>query len=168
MACCHIALQCPLNEPGSGRFLSPSFRLDDNGILWAATGGGVIAWDLASGDAYGYTVLDGLPANDVHTVVVCPIPEPSIIVGTDEGMALYDPASDMWDRWTEDNSGLESNEVDTLDCDPDNNTLGAGHCPPDDIGRITSRGLRRAITSEAPASRDIKPLSRQHAKERRL
>ena len=101
MACCHIALQCPLNEPGSGRFLSPSFRLDDNGILWAATGGGVIAWDLASGDAYGYTVLDGLPANDVHTVVVCPIPEPSIIVGTDEGMALYDPASDMWDRWTE-------------------------------------------------------------------
>jgi len=101
--------------------------LDDDGTLWAATGGGVIAWDLSSGEAHGYTVLDGLPANDVHTVVACPIPEPSIIVGTDEGMALYDPVSDMWDQWTEDNSGLERNEVDRLNCDPDNNTLLIGY-----------------------------------------
>lgn len=104
--------------------------LDDDGILWAATGGGVIAWDvsaLASGEAHGYTVLDGLPANDVHTVVACPIPEPRVIVGTDEGLALYDPATDTWEQWTEENSGLENNEVDTLNCDPDSNTLLIGY-----------------------------------------
>jgi len=101
--------------------------LDDDGILWAATGGGVIAWDLASGDAQGYTVLDGLPANDVHTIIACPIPDPRVIAGADGGLALYDPASDAWERWTEENSGLESNEVDTLDCDPDNNTLLIGY-----------------------------------------
>jgi len=101
--------------------------LDDDGILWAATGGGVIAWDLASGDAHGYTVLDGLPANDVHTVVVCPIPDPRVVVGTDEGLALYDPASDTWEQWTEENSGLESNEVDRLNCDPDSDTLLIGY-----------------------------------------
>jgi len=121
----------PEAEPGWRMYTNGNYvrqiALDDDGVLWAATGGGVIAWDPAGGDAQGYTVLDGLPANDVHTIVVCPIPDPRVIVGADEGLALYDPASDAWEQWTEENSGLESNEVDTLDCDPDRNTLLIGY-----------------------------------------
>ncbi|MGD1994707.1 MAG: two-component regulator propeller domain-containing protein [Anaerolineae bacterium] len=95
----------------------------DDGTLWAATGGGAVAWDLASGEATVYTVLDGLPVNDLHAVVVCPIPEPRVVFGSDEGLALYDPASGSWEEWTAENSGLESDEVGGLNCDPDSNTL---------------------------------------------
>jgi ligand-binding sensor domain-containing protein len=106
-----------------------------DGFLWAATGGGVIAWDIStalntgmsSGDAFSYTTLDGLPTNDVEAIVACPIPEPRIIVGTEYGLSIYDPDTDTWELITKDNSGMERNGVDTLDCDPDNNLLMVGY-----------------------------------------
>ncbi|MDY7080121.1 MAG: hypothetical protein SXV54_24840 [Chloroflexota bacterium] len=96
-------------------------------FLWAATGGGVIAWDMASDDVFGYTVLDGLPTNDIEAIVACPIPEPRIIAGTEYGLSLYDPDTETWELMTSDNSGMEQDSVDTLDCDPDNNTLMVGY-----------------------------------------
>jgi ligand-binding sensor domain-containing protein len=99
-----------------------------DGILWAATGGGVVAWDVASGEAVKYTVLDGLPTNDIDAIAVCPIPEPRIIVGSEHGLSLYDPDTDSWEEpMTSDNSRMESDNVDTLDCDPDTNTLMIGY-----------------------------------------
>jgi len=93
------------------------------GTLWAATGGGVVAWDLSSGDATKYTTLEGLPTNDVEAVTVCPIPEPRVIFATDHGLAIHDPATGEWELWDDNNSGMKRDNPDNVDCDPDTNTL---------------------------------------------
>ncbi|MGD9099814.1 MAG: hypothetical protein PVF45_04985, partial [Anaerolineae bacterium] len=100
-----------------------------DGVLWAATSGGVVAWDLATGDAVKYTVLDGLPTNDVEAVAACPIPEMRIIFATEYGLVLFDPATDTLELMNKDNSGMQRNDPDTLDCDPETNTLLVGYDP---------------------------------------
>ncbi|MDY6876579.1 MAG: hypothetical protein SWK90_10330 [Chloroflexota bacterium] len=120
----------PLVEPGWHIYSNGNYVREiavQDGVLWAATGGGVIAWDLASDQVFGYTTLDGLPTNDIEAVVACPIPEPRIIAGTEYGLSIYDPDTDTWELMTPDNSGMEKTGVDTLDCDPDLNLLMIGY-----------------------------------------
>jgi ligand-binding sensor domain-containing protein len=122
----------PVSGPESGWYIYSNgnhvreIALHD-GTLWAATGGGVVAWNVASGEAVKYTTLDGLPNNDVEAIVVCPIPEPRIIAGTEHGLSFYDPDTDTWDLVTPDNSGMKKTSVDTLNCDPDDNILMVGY-----------------------------------------
>jgi ligand-binding sensor domain-containing protein len=94
-----------------------------NGVLWAATGGGVVAWDLATGDAVKYTVLDGLTHNDANAIVVCPVPDTRIVVGTARGISLYDPVVGVWEQWTPENSGMVAEYIATLACLPDRQVL---------------------------------------------
>ncbi len=120
----------PVAEPGWHIYSNGNYVREialHDGYLWAATGGGVIAWDMASGEAFSYTTLDGLPTNDVQAIVACPIPEPRIIAGTESGLSLYDPDTDTWELMTKDNSGMDKNDVDTLDCCPDLNLLMIGY-----------------------------------------
>jgi ligand-binding sensor domain-containing protein len=120
----------PVAEPGWHMYSNGNYVREialHDGFLWAATGGGVIAWDLASNETFGYTTLDGLPTNDIKTTVACPIPEPRIMAGTEYGLSLYDPDTDTWELMTKYNSGMEKNNVNTLDCDPDNNILMVGY-----------------------------------------
>ena len=98
-----------------------------DGILWAATGGGIVAWELASGESAKLTTLDGLPTNDIQAVVACPVPEPRIIFGSDAGLTLFDPEDVTLEHMTSDNSWMARNDVDTLDCDPENSTLMIGY-----------------------------------------
>lgn len=67
-----------------------------DGKIWAATLGGVVAWDAATGEHTKYTTLDGLSYNGVFAITVCPMPEPTLIVGTGTGLNTYDPAADGW------------------------------------------------------------------------
>ena len=120
----------PVAEPGwhmytNGNYVREIAVQDD--FLWAATSGGVIAWDMTSDDVFGYTTLDGLPTNDIEAIVACPIPEPRVIAGTEYGLSIYDPDSDTWELMTSDNSGMERDSVDTLDCYPDLNLLMIGY-----------------------------------------
>ncbi len=120
----------PVAEPGWYMYTNGNYVREiavQDGFLWAATGGGVIAWDMSSDDIFSYTTLDGLPTNDVEAIVACPIPEPSIIAGTEYGLSIYDLDTDTLELMTTDNSGMERNDVDTLDCDPDNNLLMVGY-----------------------------------------
>jgi ligand-binding sensor domain-containing protein len=120
----------PVAEPGWHVYSNGNYVREialDEGTLWAATGGGVVAWDVASGEAVKYTVLDGLPTNDVEAIVVCPLPEPAVFAGTEHGLSLYDPDTDTWDLMTPDNSGMEGTSVDALDCDPDSHALMVGY-----------------------------------------
>lgn len=64
--------------------------------LWAATLGGVVAWDLETGASTAYTTLDGLPHIGAHAVTVCNIPEPTLIAATTHGLATYDEVNDSW------------------------------------------------------------------------
>ncbi len=70
-----------------------------DGYLWAATGGGVVAWPLGGGiDPVKYTVADGLPSNDVRALTVCPVGgEFMLFAGTwGGGVARYEPGRWRW------------------------------------------------------------------------
>lgn len=67
-----------------------------DGKIWGAGTGGVVSYDLESGEASKYTTLNGLPHGAVFGIAVCPIPEPALVVGTYYGLAIYDAASDRF------------------------------------------------------------------------
>jgi ligand-binding sensor domain-containing protein len=99
-----------------------------DGVLWAATEGGLTAWDPASGELIGkWTTQDGLVHNEAYAVTVCPLPEPHVVVGTRGGLSLYDPETDTWENWTSDTSELERDFVTGLACHPESQTLLIGY-----------------------------------------
>ncbi len=98
-----------------------------NGVLYAATGGGVVVWDLAARTSTKYTVLDGLPTNDIQAVTACPIPETRILFGTEYGLSIYDPGSSSFEQWSSNNSEMEDDQVSSLDCDAASSTLYIGY-----------------------------------------
>jgi len=126
----------PEYEPG----YEPGWRIFSNanfvngiavydGVLWAATEGGVVAWDLASDQAVKYTPLDGLGHLSTYDVVVCPMPEPTVVVATDTGLSLYDIGSGTWNNTpiTPADSYVATSSIDKLFCDEENGRLLVGY-----------------------------------------
>jgi hypothetical protein len=68
------------------------------GNLWAATRGGVIVWDSATGRYNKYTTLDGLVSNMVITVELGP--DRTLWFGTWGGVSHYDPTTGRWQNFT--------------------------------------------------------------------
>ena len=95
------------------------------GTLWAATEGGVVAWDLANDQPAKFTPLDGLGQLSTYDVVVCPMPETKVVVATEKGLSLYDIASGTWDASpiTPEDSHVSTNKVTKLFCDEQNGRL---------------------------------------------
>ena len=126
----------PQYEPG----YEPGWRIFSNanfvngiavheGTLWAATEGGVVAWDLATDQAVKYTPLDGVGQLSTYDVVVCPMPEPTVVVATEKGLSLYNIASGTWSAApiTPDDSYVATNKIDKLFCDEQNGRLLIGY-----------------------------------------
>jgi len=67
-----------------------------DGKIWGAGTGGVVSYDLESGEASKYTTLNGLPHGAVFGIDVCPIPDAALVVGTYYGLAIYDAATDSF------------------------------------------------------------------------
>jgi ligand-binding sensor domain-containing protein len=121
------AVQIP---PGWYQFTNGNYVREialSDGVLYAATGGGAVVWDAATGAATKYTVLDGFPTNDILAVAACPIPEMRIIYGTEYGLTIYDPATGALEQWASNNSEMEGDSVASLDCDAANKTLYIGY-----------------------------------------
>lgn len=98
------------------------------GTLWAATEGGVVAWDPAAGTATKYTNLDGLPHNHAYAIISCPIPDPRVIAGTKEGAAIFDPTTETWELLiAEADADITWKQVNALGCAPDSQTLLVGY-----------------------------------------
>lgn len=100
-----------------------------DGTLWAATEGGVVAWDLAKDQPVKFTPLDGMGYLSTYDVVVCPMPEFKVVVATEKGLSFYDIASGSWDASpiTPDDSQVNTNKVDKLFCDKQNGRLLIGY-----------------------------------------
>jgi ligand-binding sensor domain-containing protein len=49
---------------------SATALLEQGGVLWAATSGGIVAWDIGSGNYKHYTVYDGLSTNEISSLVL--------------------------------------------------------------------------------------------------
>ena len=84
---------------GTWEIFSPANSVWDlamnDGILWAATAGGVVAWDPGTGRHKTYTVYDGLPTTDIQSVAVSKGGD--VWVGTMEsGLARFDGIK--WER----------------------------------------------------------------------
>ena len=119
-------------EPGWRVFSNANFvngLAVHDGILWAATEGGVVAWDLANDQAVKYTPLDGLGHLSAYDVVVCSMPDPRVVVATETGLSLYDPATNTWDTSliTPEDSHVATSKIDRLYCDQDNGRLLIGY-----------------------------------------
>ena len=85
-----------------------------NDLLYAATGGGLVQWDMSSGASRKHIIYDGLPSNDVLAVTVCPTGQ--LFAGTERGVGIYDPVSESWASWTTENSPLRENKVTAVLC----------------------------------------------------
>ncbi len=98
------------------------------GHLYAATGGGVVAWDLATGKVLKkWTARDGLLGNRAYALAVCPLPEPKLVVGTLEGLNLYDFKTGRWQSMTPATSEVAGASVTSLVADPERRTLFIGY-----------------------------------------
>ena len=136
------------------------------GVAYAATLGGMVGWNLSSGYSMKYTTLDGMTHISSYSVTICDIPETRLIVGTLNGLSLYDPNTGLWDnrQITPDNSKLSGNRISALYCDQANNRLLIGYfglgildLNTGDFQRITKdQGLSwNAITDIAVSGKDI-------------
>jgi ligand-binding sensor domain-containing protein len=117
-------------SPGWYQFTNGNYVREialSDGVLYAATGGGAVVWDLTTGESTKYTVLDGYPTNDILAVAACPIPEMRIIYGTEYGLSIYDPVTGSLEQWDSSNSEMEDDAVESLDCDAVNKTLYIGY-----------------------------------------
>ncbi|MCB0035079.1 MAG: hypothetical protein KDE51_13690, partial [Anaerolineales bacterium] len=94
------------------------------GKIWAATTGGLVTYDVASGEAYKYTTEDGLPNIGTFTVEVCPVNgEDRLIVGTREGLVLYNAADNSWESGETIGFNDTDSAIHIMTCDAANGRL---------------------------------------------
>lgn len=98
-----------------------------NNTIWAATGGGVVAWNRSNNAGIKYTTLDGLIANRTTSVVNCPLDGFGLIFGTDYGLQLYDVDLERWTLLNSRNSELHYDDIVTLNCNVDDGFLVVGY-----------------------------------------
>ncbi len=105
----------------NGNFGNRIATAEDN--VWAATDGGVVAWNKATGNFAKFTTLNGLAANKSVAVVDCPIPGFGIVFGTEQGLQVFDSDEGSWSLLNSDNSDMSYDEVSALYCDEDAGVL---------------------------------------------
>lgn len=96
--------------------------------LWAASTGGVTAWDLETGQHTLFTPRDGLTEIEGSDIVYCPMPDPRILVAHASGMlSAYNLEQKRWSRIpiTFDDGSTMLN-VQSMHCDAANNRLLVG------------------------------------------
>ncbi len=101
----------------------------DQNMAYAATLGGMVAWNLDSGYAMMYTPLQGMGHVSAGSITVCNIPDKRIIVGTLQGLSIYDPATGLWEEssFIPDESKVKTSKVTRLYCDQANKRLLIGY-----------------------------------------
>ena len=103
-----------------------ALTVHDN-ILWAGTGGGLVAWDLSSDQSTKYTTANGLLDNEIHDVIFCNLGEDFIITASRQGLSLLNLATSEWQQWTFENTGMVNRAVNALACMPDEPVLFVGY-----------------------------------------
>lgn len=108
---------------------APTVRVYSNGnfvnalavtrtTIWAATGGGVVAWNKTSGGYVKFTTLDGLATHRMVAAAVCPLPGLGVLFGSNRGIQIFDTQTGSWKLLNQTNSAMRSDEVTALWCDP--------------------------------------------------
>jgi ligand-binding sensor domain-containing protein len=95
--------------------------------LWAATGGGVVAWNKTTQSYVKFTTLDGLSANRTLAAVVCPLPGLGILFAGALGIQIYDTQNGAWKTLNSSNSTMRYDDVSTLWCSVEGGLLVVGY-----------------------------------------
>lgn len=98
-----------------------------NTTIWAATDGGVGAWNRSNNSFVKYTTLDGLGVNRTTAVVNCPLPGFGLIFGSAQGLQIFDPQRDVWKVLNSTNSEMHFDDVSTLYCNQEKGFLVIGY-----------------------------------------
>ncbi len=100
-----------------------------DGVVYAATLGGLITWRLDSGYSMRYTPLNGMTHVSAYSVAFCKVPQPRILVGTLTGISIYDPATGLWEQkeLAPVESRISTSKIMRLYCDQVNNRLLIGY-----------------------------------------
>lgn len=87
-----------------------------NSMIWAATEGGVSAWNRSNNEYAKFTTLDGLTANRTTDVVDCGLPGFGLVFGSNQGLQIYEPQRNRWKTLNSANSELHFDDVTALYC----------------------------------------------------
>ena len=82
-----------------------SLAIEGN-YIWAATDGGVVKWDMKTGEYIKYTTIDGLAGNEVFSIAIDS--EGDKWFGTNIGVSKFDGTN--WTTYNDD-GGLAGNRV---------------------------------------------------------
>ncbi|MEX1018336.1 MAG: two-component regulator propeller domain-containing protein [Litorilinea sp.] len=91
------------------------------GTLWAATTGGAVAWNLASGNHVKFTTADDLASNHLNTVANCDFADFNdplgVVFGGDAGLQIYAPETGEWRTLSVASGELAEDAVVDVYCD---------------------------------------------------
>lgn len=99
----------------NGNFVNEAIVVND--LVWAATDGGVVAWNQNSGSASKFTTADGLLSNQTNAVTFCEFAELGIVFGTSAGLQIFNIENGRWSTLTSENSLMSFDDVSDLYCD---------------------------------------------------
>lgn len=95
--------------------------------IWAATGGGVVAWNKSSGGYVKFTVMDGLSANRTVAAAVCPLPGFGVLFAGEQGIQVFDTQNGRWRTLNSSNSDMSHDAVSALWCNVERGLLVVGY-----------------------------------------
>lgn len=99
----------------------------ESGILWTATSGGALRWEIASGSSTAFTLADGITPGPLAAVVVCNIEGFGTIFGGNSGLQIYSVADNTWKQVVGGGAALAYSDVAALACDADQGIVAVGY-----------------------------------------
>lgn len=137
------------NTPIWTRWHTDQYALaEDNESLWIGGAGGVIRWNIASQRYQRYSLLTGLPQQNIYVIAIDGAGNRWF--GGDGGLTRLD-VTNQWHHFTPANSGLYNDLVDGIAV-ADDNTLWLSHGLPDGpVSRFTPDGAWYAYPNLAAA-----------------
>jgi len=110
----------PISRTPGWQTLSNANRINDltfyTSTLWAATQGGMLAWNMQTNRTAKFTTLDGPAVNQATAVVACPLPGLGIVFGSDQGLQIFDTQTGRWKGLNSSNSTMSFDDVAALVC----------------------------------------------------
>lgn len=99
----------------------------DGNILWAATSGGALRWEIASGGSTAFTAVDAIIPGPLTSVAVCNMEDFGTVFGGNSGLQVYSAADNTWKQIVGGGAALAYSDVAALACDADQGILAVGY-----------------------------------------
>lgn len=109
----------------NGNFVNEA--IVEDGIVWAATDGGVLAWDTDADATQKYTTINGLLANQSLAIARCDLSNLGLVVGTSSGLQIFNAESGRWSTLTSEKSLMSYDDVSDIYCDSNHEFMVLGY-----------------------------------------